>query len=91
MGRADSTACESARNLFARAAYLVVLVGCFPDIEPIDTIDWSYGDLLSAALLRDMVALLGFPGRAAARKKTWSRLSPHRCRPAVANGASSRP
>jgi hypothetical protein len=55
LGPAGSASCGSARDLLAHAGYLVVLVACYADIEPIDNIERSYGDLLSAALLREIV------------------------------------
>ena len=45
----------STRDLLAHAGYLVVLVACYPDIDPIDNIERSYGDLLSAAILREIL------------------------------------
>ena len=55
LGPAYPIAWGSTRDLLAHAAYLVVLVACYPDIDPIDNIERSYGNLLSAALLREIV------------------------------------
>jgi hypothetical protein len=55
LGPAYPMAWGSTRELLAHAGYLVVLVACYPDIDPIDNIERSYGNLLSAALLREIV------------------------------------
>jgi hypothetical protein len=55
LGPAFQTAGGSTRDLLAHAGYLVVPVACYPDIDPIDSIERSYGGLLSAALLREIM------------------------------------
>jgi hypothetical protein len=55
LGPAYPTAWGSTRELLAHTAYFVVLVVCYPNIEPIDNIERSYGDWLSAELLREIV------------------------------------
>jgi hypothetical protein len=54
IGPAYASTWDSTRELLADAAYLVVLVACYPDISPIDNIERSYKPLLSAPLFREI-------------------------------------